>query len=241
MTQSPKRPYSLATARGKLRIYGSSGEEGEGAEPEGGEGGGEEKSPEAIAAEKKIKDLEKERDDFKQKHQDEKKRADAAEKAQVDKDREGMEEHERTEAERDDFKEKYEKLLKIVETSVIDTAITNLSLQKDKSGKPKYDWHDVEAVRTFLDKENIKLDLDTGVVDGLDTQLADIAKKRSYLLVSKQESDDEPSTPPGGPATGGHPTGGTTRTRETDRTKLGAKYKLPGFVGAGSNIGARPM
>lgn len=251
MSQSPKRPYSLSEAHGRLRIWGSDGEEdkskqnaggagGDGGDGSGSGGDGDQETPEA----KRIRELEEKNADLVKKHGDEKKRADKAEKTVTDKEREGMEEAQRTEAERDDFKQKYEKLLKIVETSVIDTAITNLSNAKDKQGNSKYNWQDVEAVRAFLKRDDIQLDLDTGEVTGLDTQLKDIASKRPYLLVTKQEMDEQngnqPPPPPGGPATGSHPNGGSTRQRETDRTKLGSKYKLPGFIGAG-NVGARPM
>jgi hypothetical protein len=247
MSQSPKRPYSLATAHGKLRIWGSDGEDdpkNQNGGESGGSGGGADENPELTAAQQAAKDAEAKAADADKKAKEADKRAAAAEKALKDKELEGADEHQRTAAERDDFKEKYEKLLKVVETSVIDTAINNLSLQKDKQGNPKYNWHDVQAVRAFLDKENIKLDLDTGEVEGLEPQLADVAKKRPYLLVTKQENDEQngnqPPPPPGGPATGSHPTGGSARQRETDRTKLGSKYRLPGFVGAG-NVGARPI
>jgi hypothetical protein len=247
MSQSPKRPYSLATAHGRLRIWGSDGEDDtknqDGGEP-GGSGGGTDDNPELTAAQQAAKDAEAKAADAEKKAKDADKRAKDAEKALKDKELEGADDAERTAAERDDFKEKYEKLLKIVETSVIDTAITNLSNAKDKQGNPKYNWQDVEAVRAFLKRDDIQLDLDTGEVTGLDTQLKDIASKRPYLLVTKQEQDDQngnqPPPPPGGPATGSHPTGGSTRQRETDRTKLGSKYRLPGFVGAG-NVGARPL
>jgi hypothetical protein len=251
MSQSPKRPYSLAEAHGRLRIWGSDGEDGKqtqnGGQPGGaagdgsGDGGdGEQETPE----QKRIRELEEKNAELDNKHKTEKQRADKAEKTLTDKEREGMEDAQRIEAERDDYKTKYEKLLKVVETSVIDSAIQNLSSAKDKNGQPKYNWQDVEAVRAFLKRDDISLDLDTGEVTGLDGQLKDIASKRPYLLVSKQEQDEQngnqPPPPPGGPATGSHPTGGSTRQRETDRNKLGGKYKLPGFVGAG-NVGARPI
>lgn len=236
MSQRPMSPYSLSTARGKLRIWGGDGED----ENEQGNGDDGELTPE----EQQLKDLQEKVDKAEQATKDADKRAKDFEKQLKDKELEGADEAEKTAAERDDYKEKYEKLLKIVETSVIDTAISNLSSQKDKQGNPKYNWHDVQAVRTFLDKENIKLDIDTGDIDGLEPQLKEIATKRPYLLVAKEEQDDQngrtPPPPPGGPATGSHPTGGSARQRETDRTKLGSKYKLPGFIGA-SNVGARPM
>lgn len=136
------------------------------------------------------------------------------------------------EVERDTYKEKYEKLLKYVETDAIDTAIL-----KNK----KYEWHDVEAVRAFIDKDNIRLDLDSTTIDGIDLELKRLAKEKPYLLVSKDERDGTPKeefTPKDQRGTGTHPFGGSASQRETDKQKLGAKYKIPGF-GPGST--ARPM
>jgi len=236
MTQRPKSPNPLAA---KLRIWGCDGEEQQqqsGSESSGAgedDGGDGNSSAEKTAEQKRIEELEAALEGTKKKQADEKKRADDALADLQKRDREGMEEHERTEAERDDYKSKYEKLLKIVETSVTNDAIRRISDVKDKSGKQKYPWHDVEAVTAFLDKGEIKIDLDTGEVTGLDSQLKNIAAKRPYLLATEQNSNSNDGTPiSGGPATGGQPTGGGGRQRETDRQKLGQKYKLPGFMGA---------
>jgi hypothetical protein len=133
-------------------------------------------------------------------------------------------------AERDDIKGKYDKLKTFVETGYLDTAI-----MKDK----KYDWHDVEAVRAFIDKNNIRLDIETGEVEGLDMELKRIAKEKPYLLVPKQNQEDQGGSGAGsGPPSGSHPFGGSTRQRETDKQKIGSKYKIPGF-GPGSTV--RPL
>ena len=173
--------------------------------------------------ESRLRDLETKLDAEKKARIAEKKRADKAETDLTAKNQEGQEEAERTASERDDFKAKYEKLLDFVETSYIDTAI-----MKNK----KYDWHDVEAVRTFLNKDSIRLDMDTGEIEGLDLELKRLAAEKKWLLVQQGDRDSDqapPAAPPGTPPTGSHPVGGTTRQRETDRNKLGAKYKLPGF------------
>ena len=229
-------------ASGKFWIWGGEGDEdqdpkdaGESSGAGKDAGGDGTSANEKTTEQKRIEELETQLNDTKKKYGDEKKRAEKAEKDLTDRDREGMEEHERTEAERDDYKQKYEKLLKVVETSVIDTAIRTLSDVKDKAGNPKYTWQDVEAVRAFLKKDDVKLDLDTGEVEGLEAQLAEIAKKRPYLLVPAQDSGSGTAAT-SGPATGGHPYGGQAR-QPSDRQKLGAKYKLPGFAGV-SNIGA---
>jgi len=238
MSQSPKRPYSLAEAHGTLRIWGGSGEgEGSGQPNAGGEGSGEGtgEGTELTDEQKALKEAQDKADAAEKRAKDAEKKAKDAEKSLQDKEREGMEEHDKLKADHTDLQAKYDKLVKLVETSVIDSHIQNLSSAKDKNGQPKYNWQDVEAVRAFIDREQIDIDLDNGTVNGIENQLKDIATKRPYLLVTKQEQDggNQPP-PPGGPATGSHPTGGTVRQRETDRQKLGAKYRIPGFVGAGN-------
>lgn len=240
MDQSPVRPYSLTTARGKLRIRGGDGDEDQDGQDQGKSGdsgkSGEDSAKSGAdgdGVDDRVRDAEERAKKAEQDAKDAKKRADAADKALKDKEREGMEDHQRTEAERDDFKEKYEKLLKIVETSYIDTEIMKLSAAKDKNGQAKYNWHEIESVRALLNKDAIKLDLDTGEVEGLNDQLTSLAKAKPHLLVPQQNDDN--NEPPAGPATGSHPYGGTPRQRETDRGKLGVKYKIPGFVGSGSS------
>lgn len=251
MTLSPlEAKFVAALGEGKLRIWGGDGDESgdkgksgdEGAS--GGEGASEEGEMDPKIA-KRIKDAEDKAKKAEDKVKESEKKVRDAEQAQIKKEREGMEDAERTAAERDEYKEKYDKLLKVVETTHIDTAINNMSNKRDKNGQPKYEWHDATAVRAFIDKEAIEVDLDTGEISGLDTQLANIAKDRSYLLISKEER--EGGEQGGGQrqsggyrsrdqrGTGNHPFGGQPRQRTTDRAALGAKYRLPGFAGAGQN------
>lgn len=139
-------------------------------------------------------------------------------------------ESDRVAAERDSYKEKYEKLKELMSSSYIDNAILR---------QTKFDFHDVEAVRAFLDQSKIRLDLDTGKIDGMEEQLRKIAKERPYLV--KQPEDQSPATnftPPPGPGTGNHPYGGTVSQKETDRKKLGSKYRIPGY---GSMAVGRPI
>lgn len=231
MTLSPFEANLAAT----LRIWGGDGEEGDGggnagvggAGAEGGEGDdGQDDVQRRIAdAESKVKEAETARKDADKKLKE-------LEKQLRDKDLEGKDESERTAAERDEYREKYEKLLKIVETSFIDQSIMNISSTKDKGGNPRYDWHNASALRPFLDMDKLDLDIDTGEVKGLEGQLAEIAKKHTYLLVSKDNRDGNSGgnyQPPDNRGTGNHPYGGQPRQRETDRNKLGSKYRLPGF------------
>ena len=220
----------------KLRIWGGDGEEnpggaggadGSGAGGVEGDGGEDDVQRRINDAEAKVKEADTARKDADKKLKD-------LEKQLKDKELEGKDESERTAAERDELKEKYEKLLKIVETSYIDQAITNISGAKDKQGNPKYDWHNAAALRPFLDMDKLDLDIDSGEVKGLESQLGDIAKKHAYLLVSKADRDGNAGNggnyePLDNRGTGNHPYGGQPRQRETDRNKLGSKYRLPGF------------
>ena len=149
-------------------------------------------------------------------------RDEAAERMQ-DAAREYADESDRVVQERDSFKQKYEKLKDLMSTSYIDNAILRQS---------KFDFHDTEAVRAFLDQSKIRLDLDTGKIDGLDEQLRKIAKERPYLVRMPEDQSAATSfTPPPGPSTGtgNHPYGGTVSQKETDKRKLGSKYRIPGY------------
>lgn len=135
--------------------------------------------------------------------------------------REYADESDRVVQERDSYKQKYEKLKELMSTSYLDNAILR---------QTKFDFHDTEAVRAFLDQSKIRLDLDTGKIDGLEEQLRKIAKERPYLV--KQPEDQSAATtftPPPGPLTGSHPIGGTVNQKETDKRKLGSKYRIPGY------------
>lgn len=242
MTQSPLRPYSLETAHGKLRIRGGDGE-GEQNPAGTGEGGaGNEGEPHETEEQKAVREAQEAADAATEKAKAAEKRAADAEKKLTDKEREGMEDHEKLQADHEDLQTRYDKLLKFVETSFLDSAIMKMSAARNKDGAVKYEWQDVEAVRAFLDMDAVKLDMDTGAIDGLDKQLADIAKKRPYLLVQPGQGDPNGGNnngggnfqPPPGPGTGNHPYGGTNRQRETDSNKLAKKFKFDHLVVGGS-------
>jgi hypothetical protein len=130
------------------------------------------------------------------------------------------------ESERDDYKAKYEKMLAYVEKDGLENAINKMSAKKTKDGNPTYQWEDVEAVRVFIDPNKIRLDLDSGNVEGLDAELKRIAKEKPYLL--SKPADNTPPAPPlpaGTPNSGSHPSG-NTHQRETDREKLKQKYRI---------------
>lgn len=231
MIQSPLE------ANAKLRLWGGDGEDGatkvevnvEGAaESSGGKGGtGSGKSDDSENSggddtDTRVADLEKKLDTEKQKRIQLQREKD---KTLEDK----TKEFDNTEAERDSYKEKYEKLLEYVETDALDSAIMKLSSARDKTGNTKYQWHDVEAVRTFIKTENIRLDIDTKSVDGLDMELKRIASEKPYLLIDTQGEQGSPGgafTPRDQRSTGNQPFGSQARQREKDPAALRKKYKF---------------
>ena len=230
----PMSPVQKLHPLNMFRVWGGEGErEDPNAGGDGGDGGdGGELTPE----QKKIQELEAANEELTKKHKDADKQAKDFQKQIQDKEREGMEDAQRTEAERDDYKAKYEALAKLMETSYLDTAIAKLSNAKQKDGSPKYDWNDADAVRAFLDMDAIKLDIDTGEVDGLKEQLSAIAKDKPWMLVQPQtEGEGSGSyTPPDQRSTGNHPNGGSARQRTTDDKKLASKYKFNHLVPGGA-------
>lgn len=234
MSQSPIE--AILPADNKFRIWGGAGEPEtkveinvEGAEKSGGDKsgagaaeGGTTEDAGGDGSDDAVANLEKKLDQEKQKRiQLQKER---------DKELEGKaKEFENTEAERDSYKEKYEQLLKYVETTALDTAII-------KASGDKYVWEDVEAVRVFIDQDNIRLDIDTQKFDGIEGELKRIAKEKPYLLKKPEDAgagNGQPFVPADQRSTGNQPFGAAPRARETDPNKLRTKYKMPGaFAGA---------
>ena len=101
------------------------------------------------------------------------------------------------------------KALALVRTQGVKTAITQL---KDKDGKPKYAWQDVDTVYELIDKTAVEVDLDTGAVSGLGDQLDALAKSKPFLLKPVEQYSGPTGTPPGGGLSGG----GEHRTTATD-------------------------
>lgn len=254
--QSPFETKLLrALSAGKLRIIGGDGDGNDGGNNDAGNGQAgesgktENKSqPSGGSAEDKSKQNSDDGsgDRIKQLEADldrEKKDRIKLQRQLDKKDQEAQKDAENVEAERDDYKQKYEKLLNWVENTGIESAIL-----KDK----RFQWHDVEAVRTFIDRNNIRVDIDSNSVEGLDLELKRIAQDKPYLLVPKQndsgqgsgngqgsgQGNNQESPANGQPPSGSHPFGGNARQRETDKQKIGQKYKIPGYI-ASSNF--RPV
>jgi hypothetical protein len=116
--------------------------------------------------------------------------------------------------ERDQYKTENEKL-----KALMDGKFLLWSIGTDK----KYEWQNAEDVVKFIKPDEINIDIDAGTVEGLDLALKRIAKEKSYLLVPKQ--DDQQQRPP----SGAHPVGSRVTGTVDETKRLGAKYKIPGF------------
>lgn len=240
MKKSPFEATDLLAS--KFLVHGGDGKEGgaEGDPPEGnsttttvttdGEGG----KQTTETKETKTPDLQAQLDTERAARIAlQKERDDAAESAKQEA-LQQQDANKQVESERDDYKQKYEKLKGLMETSYLETAILKQYKEPDAEGKngKGFNFHDPADVRTFLNQSVIRLNMDTGEVEGLDLELKRIAKEKPYLLKPTGENKNEGGggfTPPPG-NTGNHPRGTSQHQRETDRNKLAEKYKIPGFA-----------
>lgn len=238
----PESPYEATLLPfGKIRI---SCRDGEG---EGGAGGdgtqtkttttetndGGDGSSSTTTTESQSPDLQAQLDAEKQRNIQLQTQIDAGLEEAQNKLREGEDEQDRIANERDDYKKKYEKLKGLMETSYLTHAIATQYRPADAEGKGEkgIDFVDPEAVRVFLDNKKIRLDLDTGQIEGLDIELKRIAKEKSYLVRPKADPNNgQPYQPPGSPVgTGAHPTGGGAG-KPLSKVDMARKYKIPGVV-----------
>ena len=102
---------------------------------------------------------------------------------------------------------------------LLDSKFLLWSIGTDK----KHDWQDPEDVVKFIKADEINIDVDAETVEGLDLALKRIAKDKPYLLVPKQ--DDQQQRPPSGT----HPVGSRPGGTADETKRLGEKYKIPGF------------
>ena len=94
------------------------------------------------------------------------------------------------------------------------------SIDTDK----KYQWQNAEDVRAFIKDDEINIDVDKGQIDGLDLALKRIAKEKPYLLVPKENDQQQQRGP-----SGAHPNGSKSGDVVVEQKRLGAKYKIPGY------------
>lgn len=121
------------------------------------------------------------------------------------------------------------KALALVRTQGVKTAIGQV---KDKDGKPKYQWADVDTVFALLDRDKVEVDLDTGAVSGLDDQLDALAKTKPFLLQQEQ--------PPAPQTIGTPPVGGLTGHHEIKTTAASLAQEHPGTYGPLSRLAGIP-
>jgi hypothetical protein len=130
------------------------------------------------------------------------------------------------------MKTRASKLENFMQTTYIDAAIV-----KDV----RYAWNNIEDVRLNIKDSAIRLDMETGEIEGLDLELKRIAKAKPYLLKKKatrEDSDDDQGdgngrqgNPGNRRQSGAHPFGGRTKTDGKDRARIASKYKIPGVPG----------
>lgn len=126
-----------------------------------------------------------------------------------------------TEKDYSKLEKKYNKLTAAMTTTYMDASI--------RAGK--FDWQNTRDVAKFVEADSIRVNLDTGEIEGLDLELKRIAKDKPYLLKPKKEDtsdnvDKGGSRQPPAPGSGQHPFGGAARQRETDNNKIRDKYKI---------------
>ena len=88
----------------------------------------------------------------------------------------------------------------------------------------KFDWHDVNDVAALIDRTGIKIDAETGKVEGVENALKDLAKTKPHLLKTKQNQQDNSGNQSGagfgsGPASGGVPSGNGDSSAKANRRK----------------------
>ncbi len=111
--------------------------------------------------------------------------------------------------------------------SMMDDNLLEWSIGKNK----KFQWQNEGDVMAFINTDAISIDLDNKKIEGLDLELKRIAKEKPYLLKPKEVKKDDDKvdeTPPGVPS-GSHPRGGSAKSSDAEKKRLGEKYKIPGY------------
>lgn len=137
-----------------------------------------------------------------------------------DRERELDTDEERT-AEVVSLRQENEDLRAILNGQYVKNAIGSM---KNRDGSPKYDWIDIEDVFNALDADDIDIDIETGEIDGLEDQLADIASRKPHWLRSKRRTERkrESSGSSGSGPSGSGRRSGHSKTRE----EWGSTYNI---------------
>jgi hypothetical protein len=101
------------------------------------------------------------------------KRADALQAELDAKNNAGGSEKEQWEAEKKQLEQKYSELESKTSNSILRNSIVE---------EAKYSWYDVPVVMGLINRDVIEIDLEEGLVDGLDAELKRIAKEKPYLV-----------------------------------------------------------
>lgn len=81
----------------------------------------------------------------------------------------------------------------------------------------KYSWYDVPVVMGLINREAIEIDLEEGVVDGLEAELKRIAKEKPYLVKKGAASGSSKNTEGEGEGSGGSGANGSTGNQPSGR------------------------
>lgn len=86
----------------------------------------------------------------------------------------------------------------------------------------KRQWYDSSAVIALLDKSVIDIDPESGIIEGIEEALADLAKDKPFLVKTAGQRQGNGSSG-SQPNQGGN---GTKQTKEQKKTELAKKWKL---------------
>lgn len=97
----------------------------------------------------------------------------------------GVDESDDDDDETGGLRDENQKLRKLVNGPYVKSQIDNV---RGKDGEKLYDWEDADVVYALLDKSELEVDVETGEIEGLEEQLAELAKKKPFLLKSGKRS-----------------------------------------------------
>jgi hypothetical protein len=113
-------------------------------------------------------------------------------------------EQEQWETEKTSLEQRYEELL----TNTSNTVLRNAVKDPDN----KYSWYDVPVVMGLVNRDAIEIDLEEGVVDGLEAELKRIAKEKPYLVKKSTAGSGNSNNGNDGKGSGSGGTGSTGST-----------------------------
>lgn len=118
-----------------------------------------------------------------------------------------LEESEEKSQHADEDEERTAELVSLREENEALTSLLNGQYVKNAISTFKYDWVDTDDVFNALDADDLDIDIETGNIDGLEDQLADIASRKPHWLKKKERKPREESSTGAPPANSGRRTG----------------------------------